>query len=131
MREPSKEREDRGGRGRETGTRERDENKADTAAGATMAHRPAKTRADAQKRTTRDTPVTWFPLSISKSGDVYTRSKLDELNWMRLTVFLRFPRFGFNLRHDATSRNRSILEDTSFQFVPVNGAGLRSMVQDG
>lgn len=50
---------------------------------------------------------------------------------MRLTVFLRFPRFGFNLRHGVTSRNRSILEDTSSQFVPVNGAGLRSMVQDG
>lgn len=33
--------------------RERDENKADTAARATMAHRPAKTRADAQKRARR------------------------------------------------------------------------------
>lgn len=66
-----------------------------------------------------------------QNGDVCTRAKLDELNWMRLTVFLRFPRFGFHLRDGVTSRNRSILEDTSFQFVPVNGAGLRSMVQDG
>ena len=39
--------------GKEKQEQERDENKADAAAGTTMAHRPAKTRADAQKRERR------------------------------------------------------------------------------
>lgn len=39
--------------GEEKQQRERDENKANTTARVTMAHRPAKTRADAQKRTRR------------------------------------------------------------------------------
>lgn len=50
--------------------RERDENKADTAARATMAHRPAKTRADAQKRARRvcsDRTALQLILYISRS----------------------------------------------------------------
>lgn len=43
--------------GEEKQQRERDENKANTTARATMAHRPAKTRADAQNARAASGPI--------------------------------------------------------------------------
>ena len=57
MREPSRAGVQGGTGERNRNKRERDENKADAAAGATMAHRPAKTRADAQKASVASTPT--------------------------------------------------------------------------